>query len=451
MKKSLLITLILLVFFSLQTIAQENTTYFLTEPALSPDGQKIVFVYENDLWEVNIDGGVASRLTAMDGVESNPRFSPNGQWIAFSSEQNGNADVYILPVNGGKITQLTYHDANDYVDSWSWDSKTINFTSNRYNVIGSYKIKVNGGTPKRLFGDNYFNNVHHIAELPNENAYLFTESWESFMFPHRKRYKGDHNPNIKYFNAITNEYKELTTYNGKDLWPVTDINGSIYFASDEKKSVYNLFTFENSIKKQLTNFNTPIQNPQVSANGEKIVFTKDYQIHIYDVKTKSTQKPEIKIFKNKTLDIHQKFNVQGKISHFDISPDNKKIAFVSRGRLFVSDIKGKFVKEINTHPKERVVEVKWLKDNENLLYSRTNKGWTNIFKTSAIKNTDEKQLTFENKTERYIELSPDFEKAVYISGSSNINLLDLKSFKIDKIIEDEFWFRGSQPRFSPDG
>jgi tricorn protease len=451
MKKLSLITIILFTLFCFKSIAQENTAYFLTEPTLSPNGKKIVFVYENDLWQVNIDGGVATRLTAMDGTESNPRFSPNGQWIAFSSEQNGNADVYILPVDGGEITQLTYHDANDLVNGWSWDSKTINFTSNRYNVIGSYKIAISGGTPEGLFGDNYFNNAHHLAELPDENAYLFTESWESFMFPHRKRYKGEHNPDIKYYNATTNEYKELTTYNGKDLWPVTDINGNIYFASDENTSVYNLFTLENSIKKQLTNFNTAIQNPQVSANGEKIAFTKDYQIHIYDVKTKTTQKPVIKIYKNETLDILQKFNVQGKISTFDISPDNKKMAFVSRGRLFVSDIKGKFVKELNTHPKERVVEVKWMKDNKNLIYTRTNKGWTNIFKTSAMENTEEKQLTFENKTERYIELSPDLEKAVYISGSSNINLLDLKSFKIDKIVEDEFWFRGSQPHFSPDG
>lgn len=451
MNKIIFVTLIFISFFSFKLSAQQNPAYFLTEPTLSPDAQKIIFVYENDLWQVNTEGGLAIRLTAMDGAESNPRFSPDGKWIAFSSEQNGNADVYILPLAGGDIIQLTYHDANDYVDGWSWDSQTINFTSNRYNVIGSYKVSVNGGTPHRLFSDNYFNNVHHLAEHPEENAFLFTESWESFMFPHRKRYKGDHNPDIKYYNATKKEYKELTNYIGKDLWPNFDKNGNIYFASDENNTVYNLFTFDDSSKKQLTNFNSAIQNPQVSANGEKIVFTKDYQVFIYDVESETTQKPEIQIYKNEILTIHQKFNVKGKISNFDISPDQKKIAFVSRGKLFVSDIKGKFIKEINTNAKERVVEVKWLLDNETLLFLMTNKGWTNIFKTSAVKNSDEIQLTFENKTERNIELSPDRKKAVYISGSSNINFLDLKSFKTDKIIEDEFWFRGSQPRFSPDG
>ena len=451
MKTIKLILFILISLISLNTFAQEDLAYFLTEPTLSPDGEKIVFVYENDLWQANTEGGTAHRLTGMDGAESNPHFSPDGKWLAFSSKQNGNTDVYIMPVKGGEITQLTFHDANDMIDSWSWDSQTINFTSNRYNIIASYKININGSTPSRLFGDNYFNNVHHVAESPDESGYYFTESWESFIFSHRKRYKGDHNPNIKYYNTTTKEYKELTDYNGKDLWPTVDKAGNLYIASDEANSVYNLYILNAGIKKQLTNFETAIGRPQVSANGKKIVFTKDYRVFIYDVESQNTSKPDIKILKNETLTIAKSFKVQGEISNFDVSPDNKKIAFVSRGRLFVSDIKGKFITEMNTNLLERVLEVKWLADNKSLLYTRTNKGWTNLFKISASQNTSEKQLTFENKTERYVELSPKRDKAVYISGSTNINIIDLKSFNVEKIIEDEFWFRGSQPWFSPDG
>ena len=450
--KNIKLTLSILIgLISLNIFAQGDLAYFLTEPTLSPDAEKIVFVYENDLWQTDTKGGTAHRLTGMDGAESNPHFSPDGKWLAFSSKQNGNTDVFIMPVGGGEITQLTFHDANDFVDSWSWDSQSINFTSSRYNTVASYKIDIKGTTPTRLFGDNYFNNVHHIAESPTETGYYFTESWESFMFPHRKRYKGDHNPNIKYYNTTTKEYKELTDYNGKDLWPTVDKDGNLYIASDEANSVYNLYILNDGIKKQLTNFETAIGRPQVSANGKKLVFTKDYQVFIYDVESKNTVKPEIKILKNETLTIDKSFKVQGKIDNFDVSPDNKKLAFVSRGRLFVSDIKGKFITEINTNSLERVLEVKWFTDSKSLLYTRTNKGWTNLFTISAAQNTTEKQLTFENKTERYVELSPKLDKAVYISGSTNINVIDLKTFNVEKIIEDEFWFRGSQPWFSPDG
>jgi len=451
MKKIRLTFLIVLSLIGTHLLANKNIAYFLTEPTLSPDASTIVFVYENDLWQVDIQGGIASRITAMDGAESNPKFSPDGKWIAFSSNQNGNTDVYILPVAGGEIKQLTFHDANDYVDGWSWDSQTINFASNRYNVIASYKVNINGNTPVRLFGDNYFNNVHHITESPAEDAYYFTESWESFIFPHRKRYKGDHNPDIKYYNSSTAEFKKLTDYEGKDLWPSTDKNGNLYFASDRANNVYNLFQIKNEEKIQLTNYETAIIKPQVSANGKKVVFTKDYQVHVYDVESKATSKPEIDIYKNETLSTQKTFNTGGKISNFDISPDNKKMAFVSRGRLFVSDIKGKFVQEISTDPYEQVKEVTWLADNEHLIYTRTDKGWTNLFKTSAKKKSKEQQLTFENKTERNINLSPKKDKAVYISGNQNLNIIDLKTNKVEKVVKDEFWFRGAQPHFSPDG
>ena len=125
---------------------------------------------------------------------------------------------------------------------------------------------------------------------------------------------------------------------------------NLYFASDEVNEVYNLYILNENEKKQLTEFKTAIGQPQVSANGEKVVFTKDYQLHVYDVATQTTNKPGISILKNETLTINKLFSVAGKISNFDVSPDNEKIAFVSRGRLFVSDVKGKFVQEINTDP-----------------------------------------------------------------------------------------------------
>ena len=127
---------------------------FLSDPAISSDGSKIVFVYESDLWMADRTGGTAHRITAMTGEESVPRFSPDGKWLAFSSTQNGNADVYIMPVEGGSLMQLTWHDGNDLPDSWSWDSKTVYFTSDRFNTFGAYTVAATGGTPVRLFSDN---------------------------------------------------------------------------------------------------------------------------------------------------------------------------------------------------------------------------------------------------------------------------------------------------------
>ena len=108
----------------------------------------------------------------MEGEETAPSVSPNGQWLAFSSNQYGNDDVYIMPINGGEITQLTFHESNDLVSSWSWDNKTIYFTSSRNNNIATYSVTIAGETPKRLF-DHFFNTVHNVVENPLNDEILY--------------------------------------------------------------------------------------------------------------------------------------------------------------------------------------------------------------------------------------------------------------------------------------
>ncbi|WP_108808189.1 S41 family peptidase [Aquimarina spinulae] len=444
-----LFTSILCFVFSIGAQAQE--AYFTIDPTLTPDGQTIIFSYDGDLWKVSSGGGEASRLTGMQGEETLPTISPDGKWVAFSATQYGNRDVYIMPMKGGEIRQLTFHDAADDVDSWSWDSKSIYFTSSRENRFSGYEVAVSGGTPRRLF-DHYFNTVHNIVPHPTTGEIFFNESWESKNFTHRKRYKGDYNPNIKSYNPQTKEYKEHTSYKGKDFWATIDKNGNLYFVSDQANGEYNLYTFKNGKKTALTKFDTSIARPQVSANGNHVVFGKDYQIYLYDVATNTTKKVPIKIYLNNTLDKTQDFKTKGNITNFDISPDNKKMAFVSRGALFVSDPKGKFIQQIRVNPAERVVEVKWLKDNRTLLYNQTVDGYLNLFTISAEGKGKEKQITSDSRSNVNIEIDPKRTQAAYISGRDELRLLNLENLKSTTVVKDEFWaLYPPQPRFSPNG
>ncbi|HKJ06332.1 MAG TPA: hypothetical protein VJ970_02575, partial [Flavobacteriaceae bacterium] len=310
---------------SFVSFAQNNQAFFTLQPTLTPNAEYIIYSYESDLWKVPTKGGIALRITAMDGNESHPSVSPNGKWLAFSSTQFGNSDVYVMPIEGGQIKQLTFNDGFDTVSSWGWDNETIYFNSGRNNSVSTYTVNINGGTPTRLF-DNYFNTIHNAVEDTNGNIY-FNESWESFRFAHRKRYKGDYNPDIKSYNPKTKVYKKHTLYNGKDFGTTIAKNNVVYFKSDEANGEYNLYSLHNGDKKQLTNFSTSIMWPNVSANGEKVVFRKDYQIYVYDVASGKTTKPNIVINTNNTLDKTLAFNVKGKITYFDVSSDEKKIAF----------------------------------------------------------------------------------------------------------------------------
>ncbi|MEO0571518.1 MAG: S41 family peptidase [Bacteroidota bacterium] len=430
---------------------QSQEPYFLVDPTLTPDGHTLIFSYDSDLWSVPAKGGNALRLTAMSGNETLPRVSPNGQWLAFSSTVDGNTNIYLMALEGGAITQLTFHDGVDEVDSWSWDSTLIYFTSNRENRFAGYQIPYSGGTPKRLFSS-YFDNSHNIVAHPETDEIFFNESWESKFFSNRKRYKGAYNPDIKSYNPKTKAYREYTDYLGKDMWPTFDKNGTLYFVSDEANGEYNLYTFQKDTKRQLTSFNSSIGRPQVSTNGSKVVFTKDYQIFLYDVGSAKAEKVVISLANNNPLEKRKDFKSDGNITNFSVSPDNKKLAFVSRGELFVSDVKGKFIQQVPTKKTERVKEVEWLKDNKTLLYTRTNKGYANIFSVAADGSGAEKQHTDEARNNQNLFLDKDRTKAVYISGRDELRTINLSSLKSAILVKDEFWaLYAPQPYFSSDG
>lgn len=437
----------LLTAFSIIQISAQEKSYFLSSPSLSPDGKTAYFAYDGDIWKADSDGGNASRITALDGEEINPRISPDGKWLAFSSNQYGNYDVYVMPVEGGTIKQLTFHTGKDEIENWGWDSKTLYFTSNRNNNFGSFKTTIEGKTPQKLF-NSYFNNTSGLAETP-AGEYLFTNSSEAANQTHRKRYKGENNPDILGYNPQSSAFKQYTNYEGKDFSPSVGKNGVIYFISDENNSEYNLYQIENGKKIPLTQFDTSIKKPFVSANGSKVIFEKDYQLYIYDVATKSTKALNVSLNTNKTLEKEQNFSVENNISYYDVSPDGKKMAFVSRGVLFVSDIEGKFTQQIS-NGKERVMEVKWLKDNRTLLFSQTDKGYQNWFSIAADGKGQPKQLTQDLRNNRSITLNHDLTKAVYLSGRDEVRIMDLKNFSSTTIVKDEIWaFQNSRPSFSP--
>src|SRR6266446_10815351 len=92
---------------------------------------RIAFTYLADIWTADEDGKNIKRITANKARDIYPRFSPDGKWIAFSSDRNGNYDVFVAPAAGGKVKQLTFHTGNDEVVGWSPDGKRVIFRATR--------------------------------------------------------------------------------------------------------------------------------------------------------------------------------------------------------------------------------------------------------------------------------------------------------------------------------
>ncbi len=431
--------------------AQAGNTYFLSQPSLTPDGQTVVFSFEGDIWQASVTDGQATRLTAMQGNETNAKVSPDGRWIAFTGRQYGNPDVYIMPVNGGEVRQLTFHSGTDDVSSWAWDAQSIYFTSNRMGQISSYKVPVGGGTPQRVFGNHFFQFDHNLFEHPTTGELFFNDTWESSNQVQRKRYKGPFNPDIQSYNPKTRQYKRYTDWIGKDFGATIDRNGNVYCISDEANGEYNLYALANGKKTALTKFSTSIKNPAVNANGGKVVFERDYQLWLYDAASKNAGKLAISILRNNILPKEKDFEVRGNITAFDVSADGKKIVFVSRGELFVCDAEGKFIRQIDRGSGERVRESKWMADNKTILFSQTSNGYTNWNTIPADGSAGLKVLTTDQQNNRSIVLNRKRTKAVYLSGRNEVRLLDLGTLESKTLVKEEVWgFQNSDPGFSPD-
>lgn len=438
-------SLIAVLLLSVATYAQG--VVFASRPSLSPDGSTIYFSYGGDIFTVPASGGVALKLVTMAGNETCPKVSPDGKYLAFCSNEQGNYNVYVVPVSGGDVKQLTFHDASDMPVGWSPDSKRVYFESNRYNNISTYSVSIMGQTPVRLFS-HYFNTIANLTENPVTGEYYFNESTESYRFATRKGYRGDHNPNIKSWNPATKEYKELTDYRGKDIWPMVDKSGKLYYVSDEMNGEANIVRM--SDKKYLTSFKESVQYPSISFDGSKIVFIKGYRINLLDVAAGKSYEPKIELADSRIANKNP-YPV-GRPNSFAVSPDGKKLAVSFRGLLFVSDSKGSFVKQLITPMDERVDEVLWSNDNKSIIYTRTNGGWTGIFMQMADTPGSEKAIYTPESSVRSLTISPKNDRVAFLDGGKSLMILDLASGKASELARHEFWaFQGYGISFSNDG
>src|SRR5579864_3905226 len=100
---------------------------YVRYPTIHQD--RIVFVSEDDLWLISSEGGRAERLTAAVNEINHPRFSPDGQLLAFVGEDEGPTEVYVMPALGGPAQRLTYQANNCRVLGWSPDGEEILYAS----------------------------------------------------------------------------------------------------------------------------------------------------------------------------------------------------------------------------------------------------------------------------------------------------------------------------------
>jgi TolB protein len=134
----------------------------IMSPAWSPDSRQLAYVsFENNrssIWVQTLRTGNRFSVSSEPGINGAPSFSPDGRKLVITlGGVDGNPDIYVLDINTRRKTRLTTHRAIDTEGTWSPDGQYIYFTSDRSGGPQIYRVLTSRGTPERVTFEGSYN------------------------------------------------------------------------------------------------------------------------------------------------------------------------------------------------------------------------------------------------------------------------------------------------------
>ena len=387
---------------------------------------QIVFTYANDLWLIPKEGGTAIKLSSPAGVESYPKFSPDGKSIAFSGNYDGNTDAYAIAVTGGVPVRLTSHGYPDRVVDWTTDGKKVLFASSResgkarFNQF--YTVPADGGIIEKLplayaeFGS-YSPDGKQIATVFRTQV---GRNW--------KRYRGGTKADIHLFNLTNNESKAIgTEADAGNEFPMWHGN-TIYFLSDRGSELrMNLWKYDLNTKAytQLTNFKDyDIHYP--SLGPDDIVFEAGGKMYLYTISSGKQKPVNINVITDKAM-LKPKIEAADKlVQDVSLSPDGNRVLIQARGEVFSLPAENGYVKDLTRTSGAAERFPVWSPDGKYIAYWSDQSGEYELWLMEADKDNSAKKLTDYGAGYRYRPFwSPDSKKIAFIDKAMQIKIFDI--------------------------
>jgi tricorn protease len=305
-------------------------TRLVSDPATS--GALVAFAYANDLWVAGVDGSGVRRLTSHPGVESGPRFSPDGSLVAFTGRYEGNTDVYVVPSAGGVPKRLTWHPGNDVALGFAPDGKALLFSSGREVHTTRYTqlftVPVEGGFPTRL----PVPNASKAQISPDGRTTAYVPLAEAFN--QWKRYRGGTTARILLFDNATYDVEQVPQPAGRcnDTDPMW-VGGRLFFRSD-RDGEFNLYAFDRATKavaRLTSHADFPVVN--ASAGGGHIAYEQSGYVHLLDPATGASTRLRLGV----AADLVERRSRWAKgakwIRGGSLSPSGARVALEFRGEI----------------------------------------------------------------------------------------------------------------------
>ncbi len=408
-------------------------------------GDKVVFCYGGDLWTAPSTGGTAVRLTAHPGLELFPKFSPDGKWIAFTGQYDGDEQVYVIPSTGGVPRQLTFYPAwgplparwgyDNQVYGWTNDGKAVLFRSLRdgweLTLSRLYTVPLDGGQeeplPMPVSGAGDFS--------PDGTKVVYSPLVRDFRT--WKRYEGGWAQDLYIFDLASHAQENITSNPRTDRDPMW-IGGKIYFASDRDGHL-NLYSYDPASKAtaELTHETKyDVRWPSKGEAGE-IVYELNGELRVFDTRTGQSRAIPITVPDDGLNTRPSRVSASDQIEGFGLSPKGERALFWARGDVFTAPIEKGNTRDLTRTPGAHEKWAAWSPDGSRIAYISDQSGEEEIWVTAQDGDSSAQQLTSGGQAMRYRPLwSPDGKRIAFSDKDGKLWVLTVLDKKLESIAQD---------------
>ncbi|UAK26414.1 peptidase S41 [Sphingomonas nostoxanthinifaciens] len=432
----------------------------LSEPALAPDGQTIAFVSGGDIWEVPAAGGVARLLVTGAATEGRPLYSPDGKRLAFSSTRGGSPNIYVMDLASGVVTRITYAEAGEELDAWSADGKWLYFASAAHEagrVPDIFRVAAAGGTPMEVSRERYLAEFQGAPSPDGRTLALMARGISNGQW---WRNGASHIDKTElWLKPIDGDaYRRLLPADAKHAWPMWSPDGSAITYMSDAGGTENLWRVAaaGGTPTQLTRFTGGrVLFPQMAANGQGIVFERDFAVWRFDPASGRAAAVPITL-RGAPAGEERHHLTLASFQRMALSPDGQKVAVIAHGELFAASAKdgGPAQRITTTVGAER--EAVWSPDSRRIL-TISERGLDHLLVQYEVRGGRATVLTRHGIASVPV-YAPDGKSAAYVIDDRELHRVTFAQGAVPA--RDEILYtgplgtdgrEGPRPVFSPDG
>ncbi len=431
-------------------------TKLLRFPDIHAD--RVAFCYAGDIWLAPSGGGTATRLTAHPGLELFPKFSPDGAWIAFTGQYDGDEQVYVVPSSGGVPKQLTFYPARGPLPPrWGYDNQVYGFSRDGRSVLFRsmrdgfdltdtrlYTVPIAGGSPTPLPMP-----VSGGGDLaPDGKQAVYSPLTRDFRT--WKRYEGGWAQDLFVFDFASSSLEPVSTSKRTERDPMW-IERRIWFVSD-RDATLNLYSYDLDSKKTEQHTRETQYDVRWASRGDagEIVYELNGELVVFDTKAATSKKLSIRVPDDGLSSRPSRVSAAENIEDAALSPKGERALFVARGDVFTAPIEKGPTRNLTNSSKAHEREAHWSPDGARIAYISDVTGEEEIWAIAQDGSGAAEQLT-SGSSERKDDLdwSPDGARIAFSTKSGRLFVLDVVSKSVTEVARD----RGgnvSDYRWSPD-